>query len=156
MKLENASRWVEIAANVGVIVTLVLLVAEVRTNTRALQRQAFMDRSTALNGPFFEDPDLARILTGIKEVDGWGNEEWEPAFVDRYGMSLEDAVRWGRHLGMIWQGLEADYVLEGPSEGLASRVRLLLQFPDNELLWELGGGPTSNESFRAYVQGLRE
>ena len=153
MRMEMVSRWVEIAANIGVILTLIFLASEVRANTLLMERQTIMDRAEALNAPFFENPDLARILASIKEVDGV--EPIESAFVERYGLSYEDVVNWGRHLGLIWAGLEADFILEGRSPALTSRIELLLASPDNRLIWETEGArPFSDPGFLAYVEEL--
>jgi len=154
MSMERVSRWVEILANLGVIVTLLLLVAEVRDNTLALQRQAFLDRSTAMNIPFLQDGPLPGILAAIKSVDGWEGSPFEQAFADRYGVPIEDAIVWARHLSMVWGSLDADYQLAGASPALAARVRLLLTFPDNQLLWRTTPELFSSE-FRTYVAEQR-
>jgi hypothetical protein len=154
MRLEMVSRWAEIAANVGVILTLIFLASEVRANTLLMERQTIMDRAEVLNTPFFDNPELSRILAQIKSVDG--PDLIEAAFVERYGLTYEDAVTWGRHLGLIWAGLEADFALEGRSEALTRRIELLIQAPDQRLIWETEfDRPFSDPEFLAYVEELR-
>ena len=150
MKLENISRWAEIVANLGVIITLLILVAEVRDNTRSLQRESFLSRSSAINAPFLENDRLASILVDIKEVDGWEGSPFEEAFAERYGVPLDDAITWGRYVATLWTGVEADFVVEGASEALRARIELLLGFPDTRMGWELNP-QLSNTAFGQYV-----
>jgi hypothetical protein len=93
MKAARVAPWFEIAANLGVIVTLVLLVAEVRNNTLALERQALLDRSAAMNYPFLENPLMAEILADIKAVDGWQGSAYEEA--SRPGTACRHMTRRG-------------------------------------------------------------
>ena len=155
MKLEKLSRWAEVVANLGVLVSVLFLVGEVRDNTRTVKRQIVLQRAEAMNAPFLESPSLARILAKIKSVDGWEGSPFEEAFVGRYGDPIEDGIIWARHLAMVWAVLEADYELEGGSPSLESRVRLLLSFPDNQIVWESGAPQISNPRFKAYVDLIR-
>jgi hypothetical protein len=151
MKIERVSHWVEILANVGVIVTLLLLVTEVRGNTLALQRQTRLDRADAMNAAFLERAVMPTILAEIKAIDTWDGNPFEVAFVERYQVPIEHAIVWARYLMVVWSGLEGDYVLDGESPDLARRVQLLLSFPDNRLLWE-HNARLFGEDFQVYVE----
>ena len=151
MKMERVSRWAEIVANVGVLVSLLILVAEVRGNTQVIQREAFLARSAAINAPFLENDRLARILAQVKVVDGWEGSPFEEAFAERYGLPIEDAIVWGRLVATIWTGIEADFVTEGRSVALESRVRLMLSFPDGRMGFELNP-QISDPGFMRYVE----
>lgn len=70
MKIEKVSSWAELLASIAVVVTLVVLVFEVRSTNVALERQAAMDRAAALTAPFLDHPMLSDILAKIKAVDG--------------------------------------------------------------------------------------
>ena len=153
MKIERVSHWVEILANVGVIVTLLLLVAEVRNNTLTLQRQTRLDRASAMNSPFLESAVMPAILSEIKAIDTWDGNPFEVAFVERYQVPIEHAIVWARYLMGVWSGLEADYVLDGESPDLAQRAQILLSFPDNQLLWEHNARLFS-EDFQVYVERI--
>ncbi|MEJ2343017.1 MAG: hypothetical protein P8Y10_12515 [Gemmatimonadales bacterium] len=155
MKIEKLSRWAEIVANLGVLVSVLFLVAEVRDNTKTIKRQIVLQRADVMNTPFLESPSLARILSKVKSVDGWEGSPYEEAFVARYGDPIEDGIIWARHLAMVWAVLEADYELEGESPSLESRVRLLLSFPDNQMVWESGAPQIFSPSFKAYVELIR-
>ena len=70
IKLE---RWVELAeitASIGGMVTLVILIIDVRENTRAIDRQVQPERMSLLGEPFVSSPDIPRIYAAIKAVDG--------------------------------------------------------------------------------------
>ena len=153
MKLDAVSRWAEVGANVGVVVTLIFLATEVRRNTRILEREAVLEWSRAMGDPFLENPALAEILADVKAIDGWG-DTFVPAFAERYDTSIENAIVWSRLLVMVWLGLEADFSVSGPSQDLEHRIRYLLSVPDNQLLWEKSDDVFTPE-FQAYVQGLR-
>jgi len=153
MKLDQVARWTEIVASLGVIVTLVLLVREVRDNTRAMERDALAARANTIFAPFLEESPIPAILTKVKTVDG--GEALEQAYIERYGMTYEEAGIWSRYQGLQWSGLEADYTLLGDSPLMAQRIRLLLErFPDVQLWWELASPDLAGAEFREYVQGV--
>lgn len=154
MNLERASRWIEIVANLGVIVTLLLLVAEVRAGTLAQTRQSYLDRSNAMNAPFFGDGPLPSILAAIKEVDGWAASPAEEALATQYDLSIEDAIVWARHLSMVLGSLDADYQVEGATQALTNRVRILLASPDIQTMWRYNRSLFS-EAFQAFVEQIR-
>ncbi|MEJ2678635.1 MAG: hypothetical protein P8174_06115 [Gemmatimonadota bacterium] len=153
MKLEQWSHWAEITASVAIFVSLIILVQEVRYNTLILERQAVLDRAAAFNGAFLEDSPLPSILTRIKEVDGF--EPLEKALVERYDISYEQAVQWGRHLSLLWTVLEAEYHAKGPSDALGGIAYSLLGSPDNQLFWDNGGPQVMSGEFRQYVAAIR-
>ena len=152
MKVERWAHWAEIIASLAVVVSLVILVQEVRRNTAAIERQAVLDRATAVNGPFMEESPLPAIIAKIKAVDG--ADEIDSAFVDRYDLSYEEAVRWTRHLSLIWQALEADFLARGVSPESERMIKSLLAAPDNQLLWEMGAPQVGDPEFRNYVADL--
>jgi hypothetical protein len=106
----NTQAWAqraEIVASCAVVVTLVFVILEIRSNTAAIERRATLDRATSLSAPFFMSPDMPAILAKVKAVDGLDPEL--QAFADRYNLSAEESILWTRHLGEIWEGLQADY-----------------------------------------------
>lgn len=151
MKLEKWAQWAEIVASAAVIVTLVVLVGEVRGNTLALERQADLDRATALNTPFFYAPELASVLARIKAVDG--QDPLPQALMDRYELTAEEAILWERHLWQVWLQHEADFERGGPSSKLDGWIAAALATPDNLLYWQVMGRGSGAE-FRAYVDGI--
>lgn len=152
-RLEQWAHWAEIVASVAIVVSLVFLIQEVRYNTSILERQAVLDRTAALNDQFFEDSPLASILAKVKVVDG--PDPLESAFVDRYDLSYEEAVRWVRHLSFVWSVLEADYRANDRSRALEDIASGLLDYPDNRLFWDQGAPQIATGEFRRYVAALR-
>jgi hypothetical protein len=70
MNLQSWAHWSEITASYAVVETLIFLLVEVGNNTRAIERQANLDRSASISASFLTSPDLARILAKVKAVDG--------------------------------------------------------------------------------------
>ena len=148
------SRWaqrVEMLASVSVVVTLVLLIVEVRANTGALERQVLLDRAANISTPFMEGPALLEAFRRVKRVDGWGPLETE--FMQRYGLEPDQSVAWMFFLHKIWNGLEADYAFAGASDELAASIQGLFVFPDNRLYWKHSASGFSPE-FVAYVEEI--
>lgn len=154
MKLERVAHWAEILANVGVIVTLVLLSFQVRDNTRALEGQAILQRGAAFTDPFLSESAAPAVLAKIKAVDGF--EPAVGAYMDRYDLTYEEGALWLRHVLSLWTSLEAEYAVLGESAELGQRIKVLLPFPDQQI-WFENGGPEwlSTPGFRDYIERLR-
>jgi hypothetical protein len=153
MKLQQWAHWAEITASFAVVVTLILLIQEVQGNTRAIERQAALDRASALNSPFLDNAQLASVLAKIKAVDG--QDPIPEAYVERYSLTQEEAIIWERHVWQVWSGFQADFLEGGPSEDLIRILQLLLQEPDHQLYWELAA-QDHNPGFHTFVDGLVE
>lgn len=149
MRDKNWAQRVEMIASVSVVVTLVLLIVEVRANTGALERQIMLDRAANVATPFMEGPELLEAFRRVKSVDGWGPLETE--FMDLYGLEPAQSVSWMFFLYKIWSNLEADYAFAGPSDELTGSIQGLLAFPDNRLYWKHAAGQFSPE-FIGYVE----
>ena len=154
MKLQEWAHWAEITASVAVVVSLVFLTGEVSKNTLALERQAIRDRSVAMNAPYLNDSQIPAIIAKVKAVDGW--RPLVHAYVERYSLTYEEAVILVRMLGVVWTGLEADFILDGESQSLKNRVDDLLSNTDDQMYWEYGGGQVSDASFIEYVESLQD
>lgn len=152
MKLAQWANWAEIVASLGVVVTLVVLIQEVRYNTLTLERQADLDRAATLAQPFFEAPELAAVLAKIKAVDG--EDAFPRALMERYGLTSAEAILWDRHLRSIWLEHEADFERTGPTGELEAWIAGTLATSDNRLYWETMG-PQSGPEFRAFVDYVR-
>ena len=152
MDIQSWAHRAEITASFAVVVTLVFLLLEVRNNTMAIERQANLERSAGINASFLTSPDLARILAKVKVVDGL--ESLTQAYSERYDLSAEESIVWSRHLGIIWSGIEADYLYSGSSDTLDRYIDDLLSFPDEQIHWE-HSKVLYDEDFRSYVEGIR-
>lgn len=148
MKLDDTARWAEILGNLGVVVTLVLLLLQIQDNAQILQGQAFVERGAALNDPFVNDTALPSIIAKIKAVDG--EDPMIRAYMDRYALSYAEGEVWARHVLSMWVGLEAEYTTFGASESLARRMSQLLQYPDQQIWYDNDGSSwLSSISFQA-------
>ena len=151
MKLREIGDFVNLIAAVAVVISLIVLIAEVRTNTRAIDRQNRMDQLSTLTQPFLDDVDIGEALAKIKAIDG--REPAVATFMEAYDLTEVEASTWLRHLYSVWGALEADYIYSG-SEFVEPTVRLLIPYRDAEIYWDSGGGLHSPE-FRAYVERIR-
>jgi hypothetical protein len=144
-RLEKWTQVAEIVAAAGVIITLVLLIQEVRTNTRAVQEQSRAQFTAAISEPFLSPDVLPGLYAKVKAVDSLALDPEVVAFVDRYDMTPAEAIQWTRLLFLQWSQWEARFEREGPSEELANWIRRIMAAPDFELYartidWP-GGGP---------------
>ncbi len=154
MRLERVAHWAEILANLGVIVTLVVLILQVADNTRALRGQAITERGSAFTDPFLSESQAPAVLAKIKAVDG--PEPLVRAYMDRYDLTYEEGAVWSRHVLSLWTSLEAEFAVLGASDELGGRIQILLPFPDIELWFEHGGPEwLSTPGFRSYIESLR-
>lgn len=124
--------WMELAVGVSVVISLVVLIVEVRTNTRALERQSRMDYISAITEPYLDDVRLGDVLAKVKAVDG--REPTVQALMDAYGLTDTEASTWGRFLYRNWYGLEADYKYGG-RELVEPTLRVLVPYPDGVIYW---------------------
>ena len=143
---------VEIVTGISVVITLVLLLIEVRANTGALERQIRMDQAQSVAEPLLDDALLRSAYSKVKQRDG--REPEVTAFTEAYGMTEEEAIAWTRFLYWAWVRREADFRYLGRDPELAASIQGLLVFPDNQLFWAAGRDGFS-EDFQAWVEELR-
>ncbi len=135
MKKVELRVWVdiaEIAASVAVVVTLVILIAQIRESSLIEQRESAIRAAEWDAAVFLQSETLASTISKIKAVDGI--EDGIQEFMDRYDASYEQAAAWNRYLVLNWAGMQADYLYHGRSESLDQRIRYNLQWPDQRIL----------------------
>ena len=148
MARKDWKEHVEVVGIAAVVVSLVVLIIEVRENTAAIDRQISMDRASALAEPFFES-ELPSILAKIASV-----ESVTPtlsSYMELWDLSESEAILWERHLTLLWETLEAQFVADGPSEQLDNLVSILLGNRDNQIYVDDVAGFRFSGSFRVYV-----
>jgi hypothetical protein len=151
----NQAKWkdyAELLGFVAIIISLVVLIVEVRQNTLATERQIALDRAAAMTSPFF-DSELASILAKIKSADG-ADTNIMP-FVETYDLSYPEAVIWERHLWYAWEVLEAEFEADGRSPSLDASVLAMLVTRDNQLYVTYSGKFRFSDDFRDYVTSLQ-
>lgn len=154
MKLKNFTRWVEITANLAVVISVIFLSLEIRNNTKTIESQSIIDRSQRVNQSFTNSQLIPSILAKIKAVDG--SEPMEVNFMNHYNLTYEEAAIWARYLAEIFAGLEAEFLRDGQSQDLQERIQLYFIFPDCILFWDSGHAQVQNEEFVEYVDGVRK
>lgn len=158
MKKIELRTWVdvaEIAASLAVLVTLVILIAQIREASLVEQRESAIRAAEWDAAVFLQSDVLAEALSKIKAVDGI--EEGIQNLMDRYDMSYEQAAAWNRYLTLNWAGLQAEFLYRGRTERLDQRIRRNLQWPDQQILMRgVFGEPWSpfHEEFDDYVVSL--
>jgi hypothetical protein len=78
MKLDQLNRWLTLAANLGVLLGIFLIIAELRQNARITQAQTRNDVSTELLDlltPVYTDPQLADLLNRAEAGDDLNDVE---------------------------------------------------------------------------------
>ncbi len=133
LRLSDWASTAEIVSSIAVLATLIFLVVEVRTNTATLQRQVDLDQA-ARDTQMMDSPYLPGIIAKIKQVDVGTIEPAVQAFMDRYGLTFEEADRFSRFLRQNWLGYQADFYFG--ETGIDEEIRGILMNPDQALWWE--------------------
>ena len=133
-RLERYALIADIVSGAAIVVTIVVLILEVRTNSALLERQIELDRIDRL-ASISESDYLVDVLAKIKEIDSDYVGRPTAAFMDRYGLGFAEADRWVRYLRRAWQSNQADY-LAGQLGGLEEQIAAQLEFPDQALYWQ--------------------
>ena len=139
--------WLEVIATISVFAGLLLLVQEIRINTRAVALQAQVNRSAVLAEPFFQSQQLRAASQKISNIEG----QWAPeaALAKQYDLTAEEAIVWNRHLQQLWTLIEATYEYED-KEIAEGYVRVLLSTRNNRIFVEHYG--LFGEDFDAFVR----
>ena len=147
-KLSDWAHIAEIVSGIAIVVTIVVLISEVRSNSGLLQRQIEIERAD--RATFFDSPYLPEILEKIKTVDGTDRDV--QAFMDRYNLTHVEADRWTRYMMQQWQAHQADFLF-GETIQLDANLSTLLGYPDQVLYFETERAGMDPEFVR-YVEQL--
>ncbi len=135
MTLQDWSDIAQVVGNAAVLVTIIVLIAQIRTNTRTLERQMHVDRARALTEDILTSPDLVRASVKIEAATG------EPyslhtELVARYGLTWEEAWLISRQQLKMWTMYEAEFLFGGASARLARSIRAFWGGPQSRLTWD--------------------
>ena len=134
----------------AVVISLVVLIVEVRTNTAAIERQGRIDQLNMINLPYLDDVEIGLILAKIKAVDG--REGHVTAFMEAYDLTEVEAAIWTRALYSVWGAIEADYLYSG-SGAVERTVRAMIDYPDARSYWQ-HSRPFHSEEFAEYIDEI--
>ena len=150
MKLKDIALLTEIVGGAGILISLLVLVFEVRQNNALVERQILLDRAD-LDASIIESQYLPPIIAKIQAVQGV--LPVESAFSRQYELSEEEAIRWSRLLRRDWNNYEADFDAGLP--GADSEILTIMQFADQRLYWTAEKSKQETK-FVEYVRDLIE
>ncbi|MGI9199814.1 MAG: hypothetical protein ACR2QL_02055 [Woeseiaceae bacterium] len=148
MDSRKVKDWVEIVATLSVFAGILLLVQEIRLNTRALAMQTQVNRSAVLTEPFYQSEQLRTAIQKVRNIDGvW---ELETTFTEQYDLTAEESLVLSRHLMQLWDMTEATYYY-GDREAAEFYARVFLASRDSRLFVKHYG---FDDEFDAYVRAV--
>ena len=133
MNIKVLSDWVDAIATVAVVIGLALLILEIQVNTEAIERQAAVERASALTEPFYESAEMRMALEKIRTTDAHGGAT--AAFIKHYDMTPEEAIVWNRHCVQLWAMVRSDFNF-GNRELAKGFAKALAASPDQRLFIE--------------------
>jgi hypothetical protein len=154
MKLRMWVDIAEITASVAVVVTLLLLILQMRESDER-ERVHNALRMAQWDAQMFLQSDQLPVISA--KIEAARNPDFMYEFRKRYDLSIQEAVVWNRWLFLLWKSLEAEYLSVGPSNELAERIRHAISYEDQQLviLSALTSiDPLFHEKFKKYVNSL--
>ena len=151
MKLEKWALIAEVVSGLAVVLTLIFVLLELRTNNDFLERQLNLDRIDRTSITVLESEYLPDIIEKIKEVhiDEIGTAT--QTFMDRYDLSFVEADRFTRYLRQQWQGFEADYLAGARYPRMEQTIAALHTFSEQALYWDIAAS-TFDPGFVEFVE----
>ena len=144
----------EIVTSLAVIISLIILIQEVRLNTSVQQRQVQLERSLNYTDKFLDPSATAEIWAKVKAIDGL--EPLANEYVERYQLTPSEAVVWSRlvlRTLFIWN---SDFLFDGPSESLKRDIAIIPTYPDLELAFRLNEDEMLSPEFVSWAEALLE
>ena len=149
--------WVDIAeitASVAVVVTLMLLVFQMRESDEQERIQNSL-RLAQWDAQMFLISDQLPAIAG--KIEAAENPNFMIEFRERYDLSIEEAAIWNRWLFLIWKSLEAEFLSMGPNDDLAKRIHQSITYEDQQLVVLpalKSRNPMFHDGFKEYVNNL--
>ena len=151
MELKKVALIAEVAGGIAILITLIILTVEIRSNSQLIERQLILDRVNA-DAQVVDSPYLAPIIVKIKSI----TKDMPPTHIEimkRYDLSPEDAFRFFAYIQRDWTVLEADFNFG--SSGVEKRAKDLLRSEDIRLVWMMEFSDQKTE-FAEFVNDLIE
>lgn len=155
-KLQRYALTAEIIGGLAVLVSLILLIVEVRENTESNRRASLIELTTSPLNTYVNSPDIQRIEASMAAIDnqesGVVNE-----LMRTYQLSSEDANLYARYMGYLWRIREAEFLYGNPDLGLFSdNLEFFLRVMHNQIYWELNSSVPYDPEFRSFVNEIIE
>lgn len=146
MKLEKFSNAVEAASSVAVVVTLIVLIVEIRQNTEALNAQSRQSLLTAAQTQLLLVADQPDIITSISKPGPLTGEE--NAKLDAW---LTASMR-GREYA--WLQYKRGLIDDDQWNTELAVTRIVVSSPRTRLWWSELGRTYVSAEYAAFVDGL--
>jgi hypothetical protein len=152
MKLAQWAQISEVLATVGIVVTLLFVAFEIRTNNDLIEYQLEINRVTR-DVADAESPLWPDILSKIDDVDPIPNPGVQ-IYVDRYDMTLAEADYLARTKRRRWVGWQADFAF-GYTDAIERLIPITLTRQDDVLYWDTVKN-LYDQDFVRFVEDLRQ
>jgi hypothetical protein len=152
MTLQKWAHISEIFGGIAIVVSLLVLIHEVRSNTFLQELQMSETRYLNYTDTYLESRELAEIYAKVKAIDGL--EPLTAAYVDRYQLTPSEAVIWARNVQRtlwIWQ---SQFFFGGPSNELENEIRNVFEYPDLRMGYEINEDNLLGPEFIEYVNSI--
>ena len=154
MRLEKWALVAEIIGGAAIIASLFVLIQEVQQNTALQNRQIQIERSLQYTDPYLDPSATREVYAKVKAIDGL--EPLAEAYVERYGLTPEEAVLWSRLVSRTFFYWQFDYEFQGQYEGLATELSAARRYPDVMLAFEVNEDDMITPEFRAFAESVWE
>lgn len=152
MTLEKWVHASEVFGSIAIVISLAILILEVRNNTLVQQLQMQQDRYLMYTDTMLSSPDLGDIYSKVKAVDGI--EPLAGAYMERYELTASEAVRWARLVQRTLWTWQSQYIFGGPSADLEDEIREVFKYPDLRMAYEINEDELLRPEFLEYVDSI--
>ena len=142
----------EVFGSIAIVISLVFLIQEVRSNTLVQERQLELERTLSYSDTFLSSPELADVIAKVKAVDG--TEPLAAAYIDRYELTPSEAILWSRIVSRTLYIWHSQYSFGGSSDALADEIRAMFKYPDVRIAYEINEDDLLSPEFVGYVDSI--
>lgn len=155
-RLQKWALAAEIVGGLAVILSLALLIVEIRENTEANRRASLIELTTAPLNTYVNSPSIQRIEASMAAIDN-SAPALASELMNVYQLSSEDANLYSRYMGYLWRTREAEFLYGNPDLLVfADNIEFFLRNRYNQLYWEFNLGVPYDPEFRNFVNGIIE
>ena len=152
-KLSDLASIAEIVSSVAIVITIAVLILELRSNSALLERQIELDRIDRIS-VILADAELAEILQ--RTGRGGQPSRMERLVMNEFDLTLPEAAKFGRYTGNQWQAVQADFAFFGPTERLEERIFGMLLRPGQAFWWQHKSPNLWTDEFQQFVDGIAD
>ena len=152
-KLQKWTVSAEILGGIAILVTLIVLILEVRENTETNRRTNMIQLTTAPVNAYLSNPNIQSVSNKVSEA-GRASPVID-IFQTEFNLTYEEARLYSSYMGYSWRIRESEY-LYGTTEPELFRenIKLYLRAIGDRVYWENNGHVFYHPGFRSYVENL--